>query len=87
MTGVQGAVRKVKRISDLEFQLHDLRRTAASHMASIGVARFTIARVLNHSDRGVTRVYDRHSYDAEKRHALEAWADRLDEIISERHPT
>jgi hypothetical protein len=27
-------------------------------------------------------VYDRHSYDAEKRHALDAWSKKLKEIIN-----
>jgi len=52
---------------------HDLRRTAASRMASEGVARLTISKVLNHVEPGVTAVYDRHGYDAEKREALDAW--------------
>jgi integrase len=47
---------------------HDLRRTAASFMASGGVPRFVISRILNHSEeKGITSVYDRYSYDAEKR--------------------
>ena len=46
-------------------------RTAASRMASAGVARLVIAKVLNHVDKGVTAIYDRHTYDAEKRAALE----------------
>ena len=32
-------------------------------------------------DPGVTAVYDRHSYDREKRDALDAWAIRLVEIL------
>lgn len=63
-------------------RLHDFRRTAASHMASLGVTRFVIGRVLNHAERDVTAVYDRHSYDAEKRAALEAWGRRLADIVS-----
>ena len=59
------------------FAPHDLRRTAASHMASAGVERFVIGRVLNHVEPGVTRVYDRHSYDAEKSRALLTWERRL----------
>jgi integrase len=56
---------------------HDLRRTAASFMASGGVPRFVISRVLNHSEeKDITSVYDRYSYDAEKRRAMEFW-DRL----------
>jgi integrase len=53
---------------------HDLRRTVATEMARIGVARFIIERVLNHADRSVTAVYDRHLYVDEKRQALEKWA-------------
>ena len=53
---------------------HDLRRTVASHLAGMGVGRLVLGKVLNHAERGVTAVYDRHSYDAEKRYALERWA-------------
>ncbi|GEO18530.1 tyrosine-type recombinase/integrase [Microvirga aerophila] len=56
---------------------HDLRRTAASMMASMGVSRLVIGQILNHADRSVTAVYDRYSYDAEKRTALGAWAEHL----------
>jgi integrase len=56
---------------------HDLRRTAASFMASGGLPRFVISRILNHSEeKDITSVYDRYSYDAEKRRAMEFW-DRL----------
>ena len=61
---------------------HDLRRTAASFMTSLGISRLTVSKILNHVETGVTSVYDRHGYDAEKRHALEAWAARLEEILS-----
>ena len=60
---------------------HDLRRTAASCMASAGVPRLHIAKVLNHAEQGVTAVYDRHSYDPEKRVALDTWARKLTAIL------
>ena len=60
---------------------HDLRRSGASHMASLEIARFVVGRVLNHAEPGVTKIYDRHSYDAEKRAALERWERRLRTII------
>ena len=63
------------------FTPHDLRRTAASHMASMGVSRTTIGKVLNHAEPGVTAIYDRHTYDAEKRAALDAWGVKLGQII------
>jgi hypothetical protein len=41
--------------------------------------------VLNHVEGGasVTRVYDRYSYDAEKRKALETWARTLRSIVKQ----
>ena len=57
--------------------IHDLRRTAATEMGRLGVSRFIIGKVLNHADRTVTGIYDRHAYLQEKRHALEKWAQYL----------
>ena len=44
------------------FTPHDLRRTAASHMTSMGISRLVVSKLLNHVERGITAVYDRHSY-------------------------
>ena len=66
----------------VDFWAHDLRRTAASNMASIGVPRLVIGKVLNHVEPGVTAVYDRHAYDTEKRDALERWAARLGKYLT-----
>lgn len=60
---------------------HDLRRTAASHMTGIGVSRLVVSKILNHVERGITAVYDRHSYDREKRAALDSWGRKLKTII------
>lgn len=65
----------------VDFSPHDLRRSAASHMASAGVERFLIGRLLNHVEPGVTKVYDRHSYDAEKRKAIDKWNRLLASIV------
>ena len=73
---------RLRRKSGVEFRPHDLRRTAATKMASdLEVGRLTIAKILNHVDTGVTAIYDRHSYDREKRDAIHAWARQL-EIIT-----
>jgi len=66
-----------------DFRGHDLRRTAASLMAGSGVQRLVISKILNHVETGVTSVYDRHSYDAEKRIALDSWARTLTAIIKQ----
>ena len=55
-------------------------------MGSLGVQRFVLARVLNHVESGVTSVYDRASYDDEKRKALAQWSQRLQAIISGEAP-
>jgi integrase len=65
----------------LNFSPHDLRRTAASQMASAGVERFVIGRLLNHAEPGVTKVYDRHSYDEQKRQAADLWSRRLGAVL------
>ncbi|MCK9393972.1 MAG: tyrosine-type recombinase/integrase [Methylobacter sp.] len=63
------------------FTPHDLRRTAASHMTGMGVSRLTVSKILNHVESGITAVYDRHSYDREKRKALDKWGDKLTKIL------
>jgi integrase len=65
--------------------LHDMRRTAASGMAGLGIAPHVVEAVLNHRSgtiKGVAAVYNRYSYAPEKRAALEAWARRLETIVT-----
>ncbi len=67
------------------WRLHDLRRTAASGMAGIGIAPHVVEAVLNHKSgtiKGVAAVYNRYNYATEKRQALDAWARRLDAIVN-----
>jgi integrase len=78
----QKAIERVVERSKVEFRGHDLRRTAASLMVGAGVARLVVSKILNHVETGVTAVYDRHSYDLEKRAALDFWGRRLEAIIS-----
>ncbi len=61
---------------------HDLRRTAASGMTALGINRLVVSKILNHVENSVTAIYDRHGYDKEKRHALDAWAAHLEGILS-----
>ena len=78
------ATRRIRNRSGVEFVPHDLRRTAASYMTGMGMPRLTVKKILNHVESDVTATYDRHSYDQEKRQALEAWGQRLEEIVSGR---
>ena len=63
-----------------QWQLHDLRRTARSLMARVGVRPDIAERVLGHVMGGVEGIYDRHKYDEEKAFALTSsgGADRED---------
>jgi len=82
LTNLQKSMRRIKKESEVDFRFHDLRRTAASLMTGIGVPRLVVSKLLNHVERGITAVYDRHGYDAEKRAGLLNWERRLAEIIS-----
>ena len=62
---------------------HDLRRTAVTMMTSAGVTRLVVERLLGHAEHGVTAVYDRSSYDGEKRRALSQWGDRLERMVGD----
>jgi integrase len=63
--------------------IHDLRRSAASGMASLGVQPHVIEACLNDKSgaiRGVAAIYNRFNYASEKRHALDAWAQHVETI-------
>ena len=65
------------------WRLHDLRRTAATGMAELGVQPHIIEAVLNHVSghkAGVAGIYNRAKYADEMRSALQRWAEHLDTI-------
>lgn len=59
------------------FNLHDLRQTARTHLAALGVRRKVAERCLGHKLHGVGGTYDRHDYFKERRAALARWAQVL----------
>jgi integrase len=66
-----------------DFTPHDLRRTAASHLTGeLKVSRLVVSKLLNHVERGVTAVYDRASYDQEKRQAVDKLGRYLKPIVA-----
>jgi integrase len=86
LTTCQKSVEEIRDRSGIkDFTAHDLRRTAASMMTGMGIPRLTVSKILNHVEPGVTAVYDRHSYDKEKREALEGWSHRLQLMVSDLH--
>jgi integrase len=65
------------------FDLRDLRRTCETMLAGMGISKDTRAQLLSHGLSGVQDAhYDRHGYIDEKRAALVAWEQRLDEIAT-----
>ena len=83
-------IKKVRKergeLNMVDWRLHDLRRTAASGMARLGVAPHVIEKVLNHSSgiiSGVAAVYNRHQYTREVGVALGLWESYVKEILIE----
>jgi integrase len=68
-----------------EWNLHDLRRTAVTLMAEIGISPHIIEAVLNHISGhkgGVACVYNRAKYRTEKQLALQRWADFVEREVA-----
>jgi integrase len=85
---VDHALRRCEFEGVAHFTPHDLRRTMATALGELGFDRLIQDKALNHKDRTVGGIYDRHSYDTEKRLALNAWADHLQAILTgETKPT
>ena len=60
------------------FSMRDLRRTAETHMAALGVSSDVRAQIQSHGLGGIqARHYDRHDYMPEKRAALKQWVSRF----------
>lgn len=64
------------------FVLHDLRRCIRSELARLRVPDEVAEMCIGHGRKGLQRVYDQHRYIEEMRAAMEAWADRLAEIVA-----
>jgi hypothetical protein len=47
-----------------------------------GGRHLVVSKILNHVQTGVTATYNRHSYDLEKRSALDFWGRRLEAVIA-----
>jgi integrase len=64
---------------------HDLRRTLVTGLAKLGIELHVIERIVNHTSgtfSGIVKVYQRHKFENEMRHALELWADHVTQIVS-----
>lgn len=72
-----------------DWRIHDLRRSAASGMARIGVDQVVVEKILNHvsgSLSGVGGIYNRFEYAERRRAALEAWGNFVENLVSDAAP-
>ena len=82
INGFSKVKRQIDKLSGVTgWRMHDVRRTVSTNLTKLGVDRFILQKILNHTETGATKIYDRYSYMDEKREALQKWADKLDEII------
>jgi hypothetical protein len=68
---------------------HDLRRSTATNLQKLGIRLEVTEAVLGHvsgSRAGVVGIYQRHDWKDEKRQALDAWARKLNEIVTGEKP-
>lgn len=60
-----------------DWTLHDLRRTVRTGLGKLGVQPHVAEAVLNHLPPKLIRTYDRNTYAADKKAALDRWATHL----------
>jgi integrase len=86
ISGFSKAKTNVDRLSEVtSWTYHDLRRTATTGMAQLGVPPHIADKILNHktgSIRGVAAVYNRYGYIEERNRALEMWGNHVENIAT-----
>jgi len=77
-------LRQLQKTSETSgWTLHDLRRTVATNLASLGTPIHVTEKILNHvsgSISGVAAIYNRHAYFDEMREALTMWEQRVQAV-------
>lgn len=63
------------------WSFHDCRRTFRTGLSTLGIAAGVAELCIAHRQPGLARTYDLHRFDAEKRHAFNAWAAHLLRIV------
>lgn len=73
--------RNIKNLGVDKWVPHDLRRTAATGMNSIGVLPHVVEKILNHSMIGVMAVYNHYDYWSECVTAMNSWSDNVRKLL------
>ena len=72
------------RLTDVaHFTVHDLRRTASTHLNEQGFNSDAIEACLNHAPRGVRGIYNKAIYEKERIEMLQKWSDYIFSVIYE----
>jgi integrase len=64
------------------FTVHDLRRTASTHLSEMGWSSDVVEKALNHTMGGVRGVYNRAEYASQRKAMLQQWADYIQQLMS-----
>ena len=64
-----------------DFTIHDLRRTASTHLNEQGFNSDAIEACLNHTARGVRGVYNKAKYENERTEMLQKWSNYIFDVI------
>ncbi|MHB9833876.1 tyrosine-type recombinase/integrase [Paraburkholderia terrae] len=70
------------RLPVTHWSAHDLRRTARTMLAAMGCPNDVGEAILGHVLPGIVGVYNRHTYDKERRHWLTLLSKRLEELAA-----
>lgn len=82
ISGFSKAKVRLDKLSGVEgWRFHDLRRTMRTHLSALPVPDMVRELVIAHAKPGLHAVYDRHSYQDEKRECLTLWERRLSGIV------
>lgn len=66
-----------------DFTVHDMRRTASTHLHEAGYNSDWIEKALAHEQRGVRAVYNKAEYSEQRKKLLQDWADMIDKWVNE----
>jgi integrase len=65
------------------WRLHDLRRTLSTRLNEAGIDPHIVEALLGHAVKGVAGVYNKARYVAQRREALQTWAEHIAGLIGE----
>lgn len=65
-----------------DWKLHDLRRTARTHLPACGITEDVAEAMIGHTKKGIVATYNLYQYEPEKRDGFARWEKRLLSIVN-----